>query len=139
MIKHCTMGLSTALRISIITNSIGPDFAQFWSKPNESVWDRWKTVWGFRGKCFCQKWGTYGRKTWREWLIKMKFCTEVKTPKQPYCQSPPSWCIYLPIFFHLPEPQNHATFNCDQTKLLKVKVIYKYLTLKQSFTCIGWG
>ena len=38
------MGLSTALRISIITKSMGPDFAQFWSKPYESVWDRWKKL-----------------------------------------------------------------------------------------------
>ena len=32
------------------------------------------------GKIFllniCQKWGTYGRKTWRGWLLKLKFCTE---------------------------------------------------------------
>ena len=36
------MGLSIALRISKITNSSDPDFAQIWVKPYESVWEGWK-------------------------------------------------------------------------------------------------
>ena len=47
------MGLSIALRISKITKSKGPNFAQFWSKPYEAVWDRWKTAQRFREKYFC--------------------------------------------------------------------------------------
>ena len=49
---QCTMGLSIALRISKITKSKGPDFAQFWSKPSEAVGDRWKTAQISRGKYF---------------------------------------------------------------------------------------
>ena len=41
--------ISMIKRISIIKNK-GLDFAQFWSKPNESAWDRWKTAQTFRGK-----------------------------------------------------------------------------------------
>ena len=66
-ILHCTMGLFIALRISKITKSKGPDFAQFWSKPSEVVWDRWKTAQRFRENILlniCQNCGTYGRKTW---------------------------------------------------------------------------
>ena len=33
---HCTMGVFIALRISEITKSKGPDFAQFWMKPSEA-------------------------------------------------------------------------------------------------------
>ena len=39
--RHCTMGLSIALRISKITKSKGPDFAQFWSKPSEAALVKW--------------------------------------------------------------------------------------------------
>ena len=54
LFTQCTMGLYIALRISKITKSKGPDFAQFWSKPSDAVWDRWKTAQIFREKYFRQ-------------------------------------------------------------------------------------
>ena len=45
--------ISMALQISIIRKGKGLDLDQFWSKPNESVWHRWKIAQQFRGKCFC--------------------------------------------------------------------------------------
>ena len=43
--------LTIALRISKITKSKGPDFAQFQSKPSEAVWDRQKLS-KYSGKFF---------------------------------------------------------------------------------------
>ena len=52
--NHFSRGLSIALRDSKITKSNSPDFAKFWSKPSEAVWDRWKTAQIFREKYFRQ-------------------------------------------------------------------------------------
>ena len=73
------MDLSIALRISNVKKIKESDFAQFWSKPSEAVWNRWKTAKRLREFFlldFCQKCGTYWRKTWRGWLSKLKICKE---------------------------------------------------------------
>ena len=44
--------MDSPLRISKITQSKGPDTAQFWTKPFEAVWDRWKTTQRFRENIF---------------------------------------------------------------------------------------
>ena len=73
------MDLSKALRISNVKKSKRSDFPQFWSKPSEAVWNRWETAKWLRKFVlldFCQKCGTYWRKTWRGWLSKLKTCKE---------------------------------------------------------------
>ena len=46
------MEISEALRISNVKKNKGPDFAQFWSKPSEAVWDRRETAQRFMENVF---------------------------------------------------------------------------------------
>ena len=46
------MEISEALRISNVRKNKGPDFAQFWSKPSEAVWDRRETAQRFMENVF---------------------------------------------------------------------------------------
>ena len=123
------------------------------------------------GKIFllniCQKWGTYGRKTWRGWLLKLKFCTEanqtllLKRLQNNFFDSCPLHGANISQIFsftHTTEPHNiqlvpniwnttfhqpvkisidfladFASFQLVPKYILKVKVIFKYFTLKQLF------
>ena len=100
--------LSIALRISILTKSKGPNFAQFWSKPNESVWERWKIT--QRGSLIHK--GNWNRNS------SQIFATELP----PDCYN---FYWLLGCYF--------LYSTCPQIYVSKVKVISKYLTLKQLF------
>ena len=104
--------ISMALQISIIRKGKGLDLDQFWSKPNESVWHRWKIAQQFRGKCFCflfvkkknvvlidEKHEGGDCESWNfaQGPIRPSSSKDYKTI---FCQSlPSSWCKYLSIFF----------------------------------------
>ena len=139
------MGLSIALRISKITKSSGPDFAQILLKLYESVWDRWKIGQRFREKNFRQIFvkknvvvinGKHERSNCESWNFAQR-------PIRPFSSKDFKTTIFTvtpfmvqisPKYFHSREPQNHMTFNSSQlfethpsTSLLKVHLTPKFL------------
>ena len=124
-----------------------------------------------QGKIFlsniCPKCGPYSRKTWRAWLIKLKFCTEtnqtllLKRLQNNFFDSCPLHGANISQIFsftHTTGPYNiqlvpniwnttfhqpvkisidfladFASFQLVPKYILKVKVIFKYFTLKQLF------
>ena len=100
----------------MLKKSKGSDFAQFWSKPSEAVWNRWETAKRLREIFFVR----FLSKMWYLLTKNMKGMTVKvenlqrgqaypaleKTSKQFFWLSPPSWCKYLPnIIIHW----NHRT------------------------------
>ena len=74
------MGLSIALRISKITKRKRARFCSILIETIRSCLGQVKNCPNIQGKIFLsniyQKCGTYRRKTWRAWLLTLKFCTE---------------------------------------------------------------
>ena len=101
-------------RIFKITNSNGPDFDQFWSKPYKSAKDRPK----IRGNFFCQIFVKIVELMDKTHEILHRGPALQKTSKQRSCHWPIPWCKYL--FIHKKQIKIKS----------KLKVKSKYLDLK---------
>ena len=121
---QCTMGLSIALRISKIVKGKGPNFAQFWSKPYEAAWDRWKTAQRFRGKhirrFFDKNVVVIGKKhdghDWQSWNFAqgpIRTCSS-KDFRATLLSVTPFRVHISSKYFHSLKPQNHMKFNSSQ-------------------------
>ena len=121
---QCTMGLSIALRISKIIKGKGPNFAQFWSKPCEAAWDRWKTAQRFRGKhirrFFDKNVVVIGKKhdghDWQSWNFAqrpIRTCSP-KDFRATFLSVTPFRVHISSKYFHSLKPQNHMKFNSSQ-------------------------
>ena len=111
------MEISEALRISNVRKNKGPDFAQFWSKPSEAVWDRRETAQRFMENVFLD----FYSKMWYLLTKNMKEVT-VKCENLQRGQSDPAFgknskhffavapfmVQISPKYYHSLEPQNQT-------------------------------